>query len=148
MNPTNNLYAIASHFPGLSGETEITPLSGGLINDTYLVDKQGSNKKFVLQKINRNVFREPEKVMLNLVSILDHLADNPDPRYRLLKLVKTSGGGNYHIDDNQDFWRVFDYLENTGTVTKITDPAQAREAAKAFGNFIRRLDGLEPIDVF
>jgi thiamine kinase-like enzyme len=61
--------------------------------------------------------------------------------------VKTDTG-NAYIDEKKDYWRVFQYLENTQTIDKVTDPLQAREAAKAFGNFLKRLDQLNPRQVY
>jgi aminoglycoside phosphotransferase (APT) family kinase protein len=144
----DNLEYIAGKFLDLQGKTTINPISNGLINDTYLIQIENIKNKYVLQRINKNVFREPEKVMNNLVRIVDHLAARPDPRYKLLSLEKTREGADYYVDDRQDYWRIFQYLENTGTVDKITDPEQAREAARAFGNFLKRLQGLNPEDVY
>ncbi len=147
MKQETKLLHITQHFLDLKGGTRIVPLGNGLINDTYLIDNKNLKKRYVLQKINKYVFRNPEKVMHNLVCILDHLQDNPDPRYQLLRIVK-SAHSNAYIDENNDYWRIFQYLENTRTIDKITDPLQAREAAKAFGNFLNRLDQLDPGLVF
>lgn len=147
MKAASTLIQIGKNFLDLKGNTRIVPLGNGLINDTYLIDNKHLKKKYVLQKINRNVFREPEKVMYNLQRILDHLENRPDPRYQLLKIVKTETG-NAFIDENNDYWRIFQYLENTQTIDKLTNPLQAREAAKAFGNFLNRLDQLDPRQVY
>lgn len=143
MKAEPKLQHIAQQFLDLKGTTRISPLGNGLINDTYLIDNKYFEERYVLQKINKNVFRDPEKVMHNLVCILDHLQGNPDPRYQLLRIVKTAHS-NAYIDDLNDYWRVFEYLENTQTIDRITDPIQALEAAKAFGNFLKRLDQLDP----
>ena len=147
MDLQERLNQVAGNFLNLNGETEITPLSNGLINDTYLIENENINQRYVLQRINQNVFREPEKVMMNLVRITDYLAAHPDQRYKLLSTVKTREGSDFYLDDQQEYWRVFDYLDQTGTVATIKDPAQAKEAAQAFGNFIKRLSGLNPEDV-
>jgi aminoglycoside phosphotransferase (APT) family kinase protein len=148
VDPNDHLKYITGNFLELPENTEILPISNGLINDTYLVRNVKVKHKYVLQKINKNVFREPEKVMKNLVCIVNHLADHPDPRYRLLSLEQTKDGADFFVDQGQEYWRVFRYLDNTGTVGKITDPEQAREAARAFGNFIKRLKGLRPEEVY
>ncbi|MBR9997940.1 MAG: aminoglycoside phosphotransferase family protein [Cyclobacteriaceae bacterium] len=148
MDPEVKLNHIAGNFLKLRGNTLITPISKGLINDTYLIQNEHIKTKYVLQKINQNVFREPEKVMKNLVRIVDHLAKKPDPRYKLLKLEKTIVSGTYYLDEQQDYWRVFRYLDHTDTIDKVTDPIQAREAARAYGNFIKRLNRLNPGEVF
>ena len=45
---------------GLAPTCPVTPLKGGHINDTFLVEDQG---KFTLQRINRYVFPSPENIM-------------------------------------------------------------------------------------
>ena len=143
----NKFRHIAGQFLDPSGNPEITPISNGLINDTYLIKNSGWNEKYVLQKINQQVFPEPDKVMDNLICIVNHLANRPDPRYQLLKLIKTITNDDYYVDTQKDYWRLFEYLENTSTIDQITDPVQALEASRAFGNFIRRLNDLETQEV-
>ena len=45
------------------------PFGGGHVNDTFQLtfDQGGVRLHYVLQRINRNVFRKPEQVMENLL---------------------------------------------------------------------------------
>lgn len=43
----------------------INSITDGLINDTFAVEILSSKKKFILQKINRNVFSNPEAIVDN-----------------------------------------------------------------------------------
>jgi aminoglycoside phosphotransferase (APT) family kinase protein len=134
---------IAGQFFDPATQVEISPISTGLINDTFLIEKVDTDEKFVLQKINQLVFPEPEKLMDNLVCIVNHLSKRPDPRYKLLKLVKTRSDNDFFVDSEDEYWRLFEYLDDTRNIDQITNPVQALEAARAFGNFIKRLDDLD-----
>ncbi len=123
---------------------EITPISTGLINDTYLIDLKVANDKYILQKINKNVFPEPEKVMENLMKITSHLRINADKRYKLLTVINTKDQSSFFIDDQYDYWRLYQFIDHTRTIDQISDPNLAYEAAKAFGNYIYRLADLNP----
>ena len=51
-------------------------LSGGHINTTYLVTTAQENQtnKYVLQKINKYVFKKPEEVMENIMAVTSHIS--------------------------------------------------------------------------
>lgn len=57
MMESDKLKEICLHF---EIDTKIEPYGNGNINDTYLCE---SAPRFILQKINENIFKEPEKVM-------------------------------------------------------------------------------------
>ncbi len=61
------LNEICSNF---SISTEIHSYGNGHINDTYLCE---STPRFILQKINTNVFKNPDEVMENICNVTDHL---------------------------------------------------------------------------
>ena len=59
-----NLSGICRQF-GVSAIPEnILPFGGGHINDTYCVNS-ADGSRYILQRINHNVFRQPEKLMEN-----------------------------------------------------------------------------------
>jgi len=119
----------------------ISPLGKGLINDTFLVEPENSksNKRFVLQRINKNVFNEPEKVMHNLISINNHLIEKG---VESQELIHSKQGQLYFIDSNSDYWRITKYLENTKTLYESYNSVIAYEAAKTYGNFLSNLHDL------
>lgn len=47
-------------------------LSTGNINSTYLVRfvREGEEKNYIVQRINKSVFKQPEKVMENIVNVI------------------------------------------------------------------------------
>ncbi len=54
----------------------------GLINDTWVVENKSGIKKFILQRINTNVFTSPENISLNIRLIENYLKQHK-PQYLL-----------------------------------------------------------------
>ena len=55
---------------------ELTSITDGLINTTYLLENKDQEKKFILQKINNHVFKQPEVVVNNHLMINEVLRSN------------------------------------------------------------------------
>jgi hypothetical protein len=123
------------------------PLGKGLINDTYLIKPldTDSDNKFVLQKINKNVFKEPEKVMHNLIRINQHLKVK---KAAYQELIQSTQGQLYYIDKHRDFWRITKYLENTTTLYTADNSNIAYEAALSYGNFLHDLHDLNVSEIY
>jgi len=121
---------------------EITYFSNGLINTsckvTAIVD--GQIKEYVVQKINKNVFKKPEEVMENISSVTDSIkqkikARGESSRRRVLKFYKANNGKYYTIDENGDYWRMYKYIDHSIAVNESDDPKVLEETGKAFGEF-------------
>ena len=137
---------ISLQFDLPSSKVKLFPLGKGLINDTYLLDpiETSCNNRFVLQRINKIVFTEPEKLMQNLIKINQHLTSK---KARYQELVKSTQGQLFYIDDIGDYWRVTKYLENTITLYAVPNPEVAYEAARTYGNFLYDLHDLEVSEI-
>ena len=64
----------------------VQPLGNGLINSTWLV--QSGYKKFVLQKINQQVFKKPVDIAFNIRLLADYLKLH-HPDYLFTASIKT-----------------------------------------------------------
>jgi Ser/Thr protein kinase RdoA (MazF antagonist) len=115
------------------------PLGNGLINSTWLVTTL--DKKYVLQKINTNVFKLPVDIAFNidLVSIYLQLQN---PNYLFTVPIKTISNEAMVINDS-NYYRLFAYIENSHTIDVVTNAKQAFEAAKQFGKFTKNLNGFD-----
>jgi hypothetical protein len=142
-----DLNNICKQFDLPGSDHKISPLGKGLINDTYLIDPLDSNSddRFVLQRINKNVFKEPEKVMHNLITINNHL-NNKGAGFQ--ELIKSEQGKLYFVDSTEDYWRVTKYLENTKTLYKANNSNIAYEAAKTYGKFLRDIHDLSVNEIY
>lgn len=138
----NSLVAIASQFAEpISG---LTPLGNGLINDTYLV-KTGSFS-FVLQRINRRVFPEPEKIMANLIVLDQHVKHTGDESagLHLPQILRTQAGCTYFVDPHGDVWRALSFIAETESLETVRGIEDAYQAGWALGRFHRMLNDLDP----
>jgi hypothetical protein len=122
------------------------PHGNGHINDTYVVsfEQGGVTTRYILQRINENVFRDVDAVMDNIARVTAHagrraLASGaPDAIRRALTLIPTRAGGNLHRDA-AGAWRCYIFIEGAQSHDVITEPGLAREGARAFGEFQRLL---------
>ncbi len=119
------------------------PCKIGHINETYTAtyDQGGVLVRYVHQRINQSVFRNPVAVMDNLVRVTAHLRRKLETggarqiTRRALTIVPTRDGRAYYCDGNGEFWRTFVCVERVQSFESIQSPAQAYEAGKAFGEF-------------
>lgn len=125
---------------GLSpSEYSVERTGSGHINFTYLVKGPTT---FILQRINTNVFRNPEIIAANLREAADFLAAKY-PDYLFLSAIRTTSGEEMAVDSEGHPWRLFPYIPNTTTLDKVDTVEQAFEAARGFGSLTRKLDGID-----
>ncbi len=114
----------------------------GHINETYSAtyDQGGTRVRYIHQRINQNVFKNPDAVMKNVMRVTTHLRHKleqvkvRDITRRCLIVVPTRDGKAY-FRDGESFWRTFVYVEGVQTFESVQTPRQAYEAGRAFGNF-------------
>ncbi len=134
----------------LNGQVvDIAHFSTGHINETYLSSFQSETgrRNYVHQKINHNVFKEPEKVMLNIERVTRHarqkiIASGGDPARETLNIVPTLGGETFHRDDDGNYWRTYHQIQGARTYEMVEDLRHVYNASKAFGKFQRMLSDL------
>jgi Ser/Thr protein kinase RdoA (MazF antagonist) len=131
----------ASHFE-IAGElASIAPYGSGHINDTYcaVFEIGAEQRRFILQRINRNVFKNPAALMENIQRVTGHLgakvADEPDGGRMVLVLIPTRDHRPFHVDGEGNYWRAYRFIENARTFDTVESTEQAYEAARAFGQF-------------
>ncbi len=131
--------SIASQFLHFEHVTEASPIGDGNINDTWRisVEEQGTLRSFILQRINHHIFRDPVAVMQNIDRVTSHIASSDFP-YSSPAPVRTHTGELLHEND-EGFWRMFPFLDNTYIPEGQTSPEIAFEAARAYGAFARAL---------
>jgi hypothetical protein len=121
------------------------PHGTGHINDTFAITlgETGARRRVILQRVNRHVFKDVPALMENFARVTTHLASKAaaqaagNGRRATLTLVPTIDGGNHHQDGNGDYWRMSPFIERTITHEVVRDPRDAREAARAYGEFQR-----------
>ncbi len=122
---------------------DVEPYGSGHIHDTYVATflRDGYRTRYILQRLNRSVFPEPVVLMDNVVRVTSHIRDAlvssgaDQIERRVLQLVPALDGKHWHVDENDDFWRTFHFIEGAGTHDTARFVEQAFEAARAFGRF-------------
>lgn len=132
------LKTIVTGFTGTENCT-ITPITNGLINTTYLVEDYDADEKFILQKINTQVFLFPEIITNNHILINRLLEDGKYP-LQLVKPKEALSGSFIIKDENGASWRMLSFIEDTKTFFKIPDIKTAYESAKAVGSFLNTVN--------
>jgi len=117
---------------------EIIPVHNGLINHTWRI--KNSHYSYILQRINHQVFKDPEAIASNIRMIADYLAAN-EPDYFFVCPIQTNNGLEMMHRENDGYFRLTRFVENSHTITIVEKPLQAFEAARKFGEFTSLLSG-------
>jgi len=128
------LKQIVTGFTGTENCT-VTPITNGLINTTYLVENHDSEEKFILQKINTQIFPFPEIISQNHL-LINGMLENENYPLQLVKPKRALSGDFIMKDEEGESWRMLSFIENTRTLFKIPDIKTAYESAKAVGCFL------------
>jgi len=111
----------------------VEPYGDGLINATFVVTAE--NTGFILQRINSQVFPEPERIMSNLSLLQGHLSTHVESGLRIPALIPARNGSPFVRDRQGGIWRMLELIPNTRTLTRIEDRGQAREVGRVLGRF-------------
>jgi Ser/Thr protein kinase RdoA (MazF antagonist) len=142
------LNQVLSHYRCSIDNSTVSPLGNGLINSTYLV--RNINANFVLQRINKNVFKQPEQVVDNAELINNHLLNKQQQNlYSLTPIwqVSTIEESAMVIDSHGEYWRAIQYIPNCFTVEEVATPEQAKQVATSFAQFTSALSDFSAISL-
>lgn len=128
---------------GLTGPgTVIKAFGTGLINHTWTVEQPG--KKYILQRINTNVFTDPEAIADNISRIAAYLAEHAPDYFFVAPVVACNGKQLITIEENNGgSFRLFPFVPGSHSKAVATSADQAFEAARQFGRFTRLLSGFD-----
>lgn len=124
------------------------PYGSGHINDTYAVvaDQAGTSVRYILQRINHTIFKDPVRLMDNINRVTSHqqaqLVGVRDATRRSLTVLASRDGQPYVMDSQGGYWRCYLFIEHARTYDAVENVQQAYEAARAFGRFQATLDNL------
>jgi hypothetical protein len=116
---------------------------GGHINDTYFATyaHAGEHRRYVHQRINVVVFRDPTALTHNIAAVTRHVREKliargtPDVERRVLRLLPTRDGSDMLATAQGDYWRTYPYVEGTVCYGTARTTHDAFSAARAFGEF-------------
>lgn len=148
--PPCDLRSVAARFQIRGDFQEAVPCGSGHINDTYAVlfDQAGNPLRYVVQRINHSVFKDPTGLMSNVERVTAHIrrkleaAGANQISRRVLTLVPAPDGKCSYADAEGNHWRCCLFIERAKSYDQIETRRQAFEAARAFGEFQQQLTDL------
>ncbi len=138
-----NIDSIIAAFPSYGEVVECKPITEGHINDTFVVSYKaadGSVDRYLLQRINTVVFKRPVELMENVMGVTAFLrkkiAENGgDPTREALTVYPAKDGKNYFMSEDGGCWRMYNFVNDTYSISELTNTADFKNAALSFGNF-------------
>ena len=148
--PINKTQAIAEKFAIRGEVTDIKQITKGYINQTYAIktlSDTGHVHKYLLQRINTEVFTDPDLLMRNYVITTRHL-------YGRLQLpgLKTGGSvqtlrmtknGESFLKDDSGCWRMLSFFDDVYSLDIPDSPKTFYWAGRAFGRFVREMADID-----
>lgn len=131
---------VVAHFLDSKEILALTPIENGLINHTYLVET--TSGKFILQKINTQVFKNPKGIQRNHLKI-NEVLEQSNYSKKTVKLIPILSN-DLLFEQNGEAWRMLEYLENSVTFLKPSSTKIAFEATKCLSEFYNIINQ-EPI---
>ncbi|MDD4164903.1 MAG: aminoglycoside phosphotransferase family protein [Eubacteriales bacterium] len=122
-------------------------IKSGNINDTYVIDlkkEDGSEKQYIVQRVNTRVFKNPDQIVRNAELVTSHIMRklkeqrDPELKRKVVHIYRTVRGDSFYIGENDDRWRVISYVFNSSNFEQTTTKILA-SAGEAFGSFQRLL---------
>lgn len=131
-------------------------LRNGHINTTYRAcyrTDDGREERYILQRINDYVFKDPALVMKNVEKVTRHISwkilrKRKDAAGQTLTLYPARGGRSYiYLPEEGGMWRCYNNIEGTHTYDVVENTRQAYEAGYAFGSFQELISDMNPEDI-
>lgn len=167
---------IAAQFMIDATITDVSSYGSGNVNDTYLVSAESSvtngrnfhkeavdveqdadrvTQRFILQRINQQVFQQPKLISLNLRYLCNHAKQrlaqesmNGLRAWCFPEIIPALDGNDYIIDSEGEFWRCQSFVEEAVTYPKILNELHAKEAGYALGRFHQIVSDLNPDQLY
>jgi Ser/Thr protein kinase RdoA (MazF antagonist) len=140
INPNIMQASILAAYGIVADECTIQPFGSGLINTTWKVIH--GDKSYILQRINHQVFKQPEVIANNIRYIGQYLQQHA-PEYFFVQPVNTLDDQGLVITENGEYFRLQPFVPDSCSYDVVDDEQLAWEAARQFGRFTRLLSGID-----
>ena len=146
--PPQDLAALAEGFAIEGPVQAVQPLGNGNVNTTYLVT-DAVDSHYVLQRLNSQVFQQPQLVMANLLVLVRHgqarLAAGgqesgrrwllPQPLPTLRGQADLEVAESYCLRQGKEVWRMITFVDRARSFDTVQNIAHATEVGRALGTF-------------
>lgn len=116
----------------------------GLINNTWKITC--NNSEYILQRINTTVFKKPWFIAENIQAISLYLK-RLYPAYLFVKPLCTITGEELYMNEQEQYFRLFNFIASSHTFNVVENTKQAYEAAKQFAKFTKLLSGFNALQL-
>ena len=100
---------IASSFRIDGTPVECREFGSGHINTTFKI-LTDTGYEYVLQRINKYVFKDPVRLMENAGAVTDFLRTRVEDPRMALHFIPTHDDKFYFMDDAEEYWRMYDFI--------------------------------------
>ncbi len=146
MENTNELIEIANKFFIQGDVTSITRINRGYINATYKLETLSKNNhvhKYLLQRINTNVFTDVDALMNNFLLTTEHLWNTlkmPGENTRgIVQMLRPTKDGRLYYKNDDGAWRVLTYFSHVYSLDIPNIPKEFYYAGVSFGAFTKAM---------
>ncbi len=144
------LRIIAEEFNIQGKITSVEHIKKGYINNTYKVEAVSQNNhihKYVLQRINTNVFSDVGSLMSNFQLTTEHLSGNlimPGKHTRgTVQTLRLTNDGKPFLKNNSGVWRVMTYFDNVYSLDIPDNSEVFYYAGVSFGRFMKVMSSVD-----
>ena len=149
--PINDIQRIIRKFAIRGEAKKIVQIKKGYINQTYQIEtltENGEIHRYMLQRINTNVFPDMEALMRNYVYVTDHLhgtfALKGKNERGAVAMIRPTKDGRSWLKDDSGSWRMTVCFDNVYSLDIPDSPETFYMAGQAFGSFIRAMSDVDP----
>lgn len=149
--PASDIIKVVRRFDVRGDVTDIRQITKGYINKTYRIetkDEDGRTHKYTLQRINTDVFTNPDVLMDNYMKVTQHLQG------RFLLSGHTRKGSNptikpvlkngkAYLRTDSGCWRMMNYFSGIYSMDIPDSPQTFYEAGKSFGLFLKAMSDMD-----
>lgn len=138
-----NINEIVNNFQFTGKFVKAEAYGFGHINSTYAVyfeKEDGTVHRYILQKINTNIFKSPEKLMENIENVTSHIknkliAAGRNPERETLVIIKAKDGKSFYKSECGEYFRSYVFIEDAQTYMLVENPKHFYNAGRALGKF-------------
>jgi len=137
---STKLITIANNFKLEGKVSEVKPLGEGFINDTFIITTEGKSPNYILQRKNKNIFSPIPAMMDNIQKVCLHIKKKVekaggDPMREAMTIIPATDGKLYFLDEEQEYWAVCLFIEDTIAYEAAETPELAYAGGKGIGKF-------------
>lgn len=125
---------ITNKFAVKGEHTSCERFGQGHINLTYIVTCS-SGAVYILQRINKSIFMDPISLMENIAGVTGYLREHSTNAREVLTLVPTLDGQPFYLDEDGEYWRMYDFVTETVCLQRAESLSDFYESASTFGKF-------------